>query len=62
MAGLEKALNLNLPAQLTRRSSRIREEAAASATVSEPQVEPTSDEYTPGKPYVVPVAYDEGVT
>ena len=43
------------PAQPTRR-------AAASATVSEPQVEPTSDEYTPGKPYVVPVAYDEGVT
>ena len=49
----------------TRRSNRLRGAAAASATaatVSEPVATPALSEYTPSKPHVVPIAYDEGVT
>ena len=36
--------------------------SAASATVSEPVATGPTSPYTPGKPFVVPVAYDEGPT
>ena len=36
--------------------------SATAATVSEPVATPALSEYTPSKPHVVPIAYDEGVT
>ena len=60
--GRPRKVSQPAPTQPTRRSSCIRAEREASASVFELQVTVTSGEYTPGKAYVIPVAYDGGVT
>ena len=57
----KKAAQPAVQAKPRRRNAR-RGAAAASATISAPETPIAQAEYTPCRPYVMPVAYDSGVT